>query len=560
MILPMILACSPVDEGTEPPDVSSPPIDTSAPDSSDDTGSDDSDDTGSDDTGSGDTGSSDPERPECPEHDGPQIATYSGCVRGQAGAAVESFLGIPYAEPPVDALRFARTVPVADWESPLEASDYGYYCHQETDYTHLLSEDCLTLNIWRPVDTAADEGLPILFFTHGGGFAAGSGWLAETADEVLLAETAIVVTHNYRLGSLGFYPHSALSDEDAAAHGGTGSSGNQGLFDTLTALQWVAENAEQIGGDPSQVMIFGESAGGTAVCSMLASPLAAGLFSSAIIESGWDCHNLYWEAGSPDEPGTAQAWGRDDAAERGCSGSDAEVLDCLRAISPDELSGMNGWPSVDGVFFETGFPEAAASGTLNPAVIVAGANDNEGVYFTDYLGISTDGQLWGYLTWWADALAFTDSAPLFEFYSSKVHGSPQTAYDIFYGDLAYVCPTRTLLSTVSAHNETYGYFFTQVPSWTTYYPIYEDWGAFHSAELAYVFGTGADWFTSQEADLSAQMRQAWIDVARGQMGDWPLYSTDGGTWMEWGERSEPITGVRGAECDYFDAQGWASYP
>ena len=100
-----------------------------------------------------------------------------------------------------------------------------------------------------------------------------------------LAENAIVVTHNYRLGIFGFLAHEEITAEDAATHGGSGSSGNQGLFDTLEALRWVNDNAEALGGDPSQIMIFGESAGGGIACALLASPLATDLFSSALIQS-----------------------------------------------------------------------------------------------------------------------------------------------------------------------------------------------------------------------------------------------------------------------------------
>ena len=275
-----------------------------------------------------------------------------GCILGTESEGIEYFLNIPYASPPVDELRWKRPVPHEVWTEPLDGTSVGNFCVQQTYYGIMGSEDCLNLNIMRPTGNT-DSSLPILFFTHGGSHINGSGIDEVYISNPQLAQNAIVVTHNYRLNAFGFLAHPELTAEDAADNG-NGSSGNQGLFDTLMALEWVYDNAEALGGNPRNIMVFGESAGATTTCALLTSPLAEGLFDAAILQSG----NCQWfpelDAATPySEP--AENLGLTIADTLGCTGDNS--LECLREQSAEDVLNAlppdSSHPNVDGVFLNT---------------------------------------------------------------------------------------------------------------------------------------------------------------------------------------------------------------
>ena len=517
--------------------------------------------------------------PICPETAPLGIETSTGCILGENVGSLEQWLGIPYAEPPTGALRFARTVPVAPWSEALEADSFGNVCLQ-WDTSGLLparigDEDCLTLNIFRPEGTTPDSGLPVLFFTHGGAYVFGSGSEDLYALEPELAEGAIVVTHNYRLGPFGFLAHEDLSAEDDATHGDGGSSGNQGMFDTLAALEWVAANAAAMGGDPDNVMVFGESAGGSTTCALLASPLAEGLFQTALIQSS-GCGFLEWPIRDP--AGTGYAFSAEDVgdyigSELGCTGSDA--VGCMRDLDVDTimdtLYGFEFYGNVDGVFLTGPARETFASGDFNPARIIAGFNENEGVYFTSALGIETDEELTELLGSMVQTYGLGDGSAVEAMYTSDAFGSPQRAYDAFYGDLFFACPTRAFLDAVSPHTETHGYFFTEAPDWLAAYPSIADWGAFHGAELALVFGTTPEFFSAAEWQLASTMQAAWIgalgeDPSVEGVGAWPRFDQNGGIDGDGGSLVEfnaagnsTVASVFADRCDLLAELGWQTY-
>src|SRR5215831_4499079 len=208
----------------------------------------------------------------------PVVATDQGPIRGVDSGTVLAFLGIPYAAAPVGDLRWRPPQAHARWHGVLDATQFGPHCPQvATPYgTPSTSEDCLFLNVFTPPKT--NEGkphlLPVMFWIHGGGLVVGESDGYEPSK--LVAQGVVVVTINYRIGELGFLAHPALSTESS-----TGASGNYGLMDQQAALRWVQRNIRAFGGNPDNVTIFGESAGGLSVHSELASPLAAGLFHKA---------------------------------------------------------------------------------------------------------------------------------------------------------------------------------------------------------------------------------------------------------------------------------------
>ena len=220
-------------------------------------------------------------------HAGPTVNAPAGTVEGQAESALRVFKGIPFAVPPLGAGRWRAPAPMAPWQGVKSATDFGPACVQpsfrfKSIYAQDLgpvSEDCLTLNIWAPADA---RKAPVFFWIHGGSLSGGGSKESLYDGTRLAARGIVVVTINYRLGVLGYLAHPQLSRESPLQ-----ISGNYGLLDQVQALKWVQQNIEAFGGDPANVTIAGESAGGLSVMYLLASPAARGLFSKAIAQSSY---------------------------------------------------------------------------------------------------------------------------------------------------------------------------------------------------------------------------------------------------------------------------------
>jgi len=204
------------------------------------------------------------------------LQTNLGLLRGSAVENLKIFRGIRYAQAPVGDKRFAPPVAVPAWQGVQDATNFGHMCLQpgQGDF----SEDCLFLNVWTPAKAPQDK-LPVYVFIHGGGFSIGAGSQPLYEGSTLAKSGVVVVTLNYRLGTLGFLP-------SKAAYQKYGTTGNWGMLDMMEALKWVQNNIESFGGDPARVTIGGESAGSFAVSTLINSPKAKGLFSQAIMESG----------------------------------------------------------------------------------------------------------------------------------------------------------------------------------------------------------------------------------------------------------------------------------
>ena len=207
----------------------------------------------------------------------------AGSISGTTGSSgeIRAFKGIPFAAPPVGALRWKAPQPVAHWDGVRKAEDVGPRCMQggRGNQQPAPSEDCLYLNVWTGAKSAA-ERRPVMIFTYGGSFTGGSGSEPRYDGEALAKKGVVAITYNYRLGPFGWLAHPELPKE--SAHN---DSGNQGLADAIAALQWVQKNVAAFGGDPRRVTIFGESAGGIIVAGLVASPESKGLFQRAISES-----------------------------------------------------------------------------------------------------------------------------------------------------------------------------------------------------------------------------------------------------------------------------------
>ena len=308
--------------------------------------------------------------------DNPIILTESGFLQGIVGAQVNQYLGIPYAAPPVGALRWLPPKPFGRWQGVFQATQFGSECPQ----TGGGNENCLFLNIYTPAPNheIRRRGRAVMVWIHGGGLTAGAG---SEFDPTPLVEGGhvIVVTINYRLGMLGFFAQTALDTEGHLA-------GNYGFMDQQLALRWVRRNIAAFGGDPERVTIFGESAGGLSIYSELASPLAAGLYHRAIAQSG-----AY--AGFSDNrvqilPIAVAATTGNPIVESGAALADAvgcssQTTACLRAVPAATLVAAQGatFPTIDGVLLTETPGEAFKSGNFNRVPVITGTNHDEYRYF-----------------------------------------------------------------------------------------------------------------------------------------------------------------------------------
>jgi len=217
------------------------------------------------------------------------VETESGRVSGFDDDDTDTcvWLGVPYAAPPVGDLRWRAPRQASAGEEVLEATAYGDKCMQKAEINEMInpspeeiySEDCLYLNIWRPTKSGI---FPVMVWIHGGGYQSGTGTSRLIqGDRLAEAGEVVVVTINYRVNVFGFFTHPALREEDP-----DDSVGNYGSLDQVAAIRWVSDNVEGFGGDPGNVTIFGQSAGGRSICSLIATPLTQGLFHKAILESG----------------------------------------------------------------------------------------------------------------------------------------------------------------------------------------------------------------------------------------------------------------------------------
>jgi para-nitrobenzyl esterase len=267
---------------------------------------------------------------------GPVVATDNGKVQGRTEAGVAAWLGIPFAAPPVGALRWRAPQPAAAWTDVRQADAYGNDCMQlpfPSDAAPLgtpPAEDCLYLNVWKP--TRAHGKLPVIVWIYGGGFVNGGSSPPTYSGAPLAKQGALVVSFNYRLGRFGFFAHPQLTSENLD----DGRLGNYGLMDQIAALEWVKRNAARFGGDPANVTIIGESAGGMSVHALMTSPLADGLFAKAVIMSGGD--------GSINAAGlaTVEQAGVDFGKTKDIPADDPQALARLRALAPEQVvDGMN---------------------------------------------------------------------------------------------------------------------------------------------------------------------------------------------------------------------------
>ncbi|HYM76036.1 MAG TPA: carboxylesterase family protein [Candidatus Dormibacteraeota bacterium] len=286
----------------------------------------------------------------------PVVRVDSGEMQGVAEGGVVSYKGIPFAAPPVGDLRWRPPQPAARWTGVRQATEFGADCMQGrfgpppapgAPPARAPSEDCLFLNVWKPSSAAAGAKLPVMVWIYGGGFVFGSSAMPSTSGTQFAKQGVILVAANYRVGRFGFFAFPALSREHPEE-----PKGNYAYMDQITALKWVQKNIATFGGDPTNVTIFGFSAGGVSVHSLLTMPMARGLFHRAIVESGGSRDSVLTarpiskDGVDPNYPVSAETIGIQFAHSMGIDGTDQAALAKLRALSEEEV--LRGAPAQTG--------------------------------------------------------------------------------------------------------------------------------------------------------------------------------------------------------------------
>jgi para-nitrobenzyl esterase len=480
-----------------------------------------------------------------------EVPTHSGELEGESLATgVVVFKGIPYAAAPTGSRRWRSPQPVATWKGTRMATTYGAACEQPAQgwndsLLDSMSEDCLYLNVWTPA-MRPKASLPVMVWIHGGAFVGGAGTDPLFAGEELVKKDVILVTLNYRLGIFGFFAHADLT-RDSTHH----SSGNFGLEDQMAALQWVHDNIGAFGGDVNNITVFGQSAGGMSVATLLGSPLSKGKFQRAIIESGAII------AGPP------MQW-LQDAEIAGAEFAGADGLQSLRELPPTELLKRFGsymsthresrvGPVIDGYVLNADPNEVFRLHREFKIPLIIGNNAREGFghLSEDALG-NVIRQFYG-----TDAAA----ASLYET-PDPILGTPAAQWVT---DTSFRCSAVVTASRHAAGGApVYSYHFEQS------IPGREGDGAAHSYELPYVFGnllSGgalAGQYGAADRRLSNVMVAYWTNFAK--RGDpngadlpvWPRFSVSGGGYMRFSsalaQDAQPAEGLRRPQCQLFEAK------
>jgi para-nitrobenzyl esterase len=503
-----------------------------------------------------------------------RVQTSAGPVRGTVQLRSRAFLGIPYAAPPVGALRWARPAPAPPWTAERDVTRHGPSCPQPevklVSLPAVRDEDCLLLSVWTP--NPAPSRAPVMVYFHGGGFVSGGSAAPSLDGSHLAAERGVVVVGvSYRLGSLGFFAHPALPE------GGL----SYGILDQQAALRWVQTNIAAFGGAPDDVTIFGQSAGALSVSLHLVAPGSAGLFRRAVVQSG------AWLAPVPTRARYAALSQRVVEAV-GCQAA-ADVLGCLRAKPAQALAtalpmppgivfgaGAIALPFLDGVTLAEQPPQALAAGRLARVPVLLGTTRNEGSMFVVGLGVVglTEADYAAQVTELiapADPMGkgdpfgiyypALDPAAVLAAYPAAAFSSPAEALSELLTDGLFVCPTRAAARAITAAGQSaYLYQFTYGPAY--YKAIDPFYRVAHGAELPFVFGNhplGIS-LTGAEKDLAAQVMGYWTRFARAgepngeQAVLWPAYDVTDELHQVLDVTPGTTHALKKDKCDFWDTQ------
>jgi para-nitrobenzyl esterase len=458
------------------------------------------------------------------------VKTAQGKVRGKAinNGKVKAFLGLPYAAPPVGELRWRAPEPAAKWKNVREATKFGPRCQQGSLFQDMAfqddgpSEDCLYLNIYAPASATAKSKLPVMLWIHGGGFSTGSASEPRHNGDFLPLKGVVLVTINYRLGVFGFLATTELAQEAG------GHAGNYALMDMIASLQWAKDNIAKFGGDPANVTIFGESAGSMAVSTLMASPMAQGLFAKGIGESGSGLMTTLGAGPLADAEKTGDAWMQQ---------AGAMSLKDLRAMTAEEVlkaaSKMGttaSAPVIDGKVLTEPLADTYAAGRQAHIPLLAGWNRDEGGMFA---ALGSTAEKWKAQ---AEKLFGDRAAEFLKLYPGETNEQALRSAIDYGGDSFIAYGTWKW---IEAHVKTgaapvYRYHLELAPPPSKFHP---DSSVFHSDDIEYVFGTldtrpGCVW-RPEDRKLSDELMSYWTNFARTGdpngpgLAQWPRYDRTG---------------------------------
>ena len=487
------------------------------------------------------------------------VELEQGLVRGLSESRVDVYKGIPFAAPPIGHLRWQPPRPSPAWEDTLNADTFSAGCIQEVvgsrppwteEFMHQgeVSEDCLYLNVWTQA-AYSEQPKPVLVYIHGGGFQEGSGSVAVYDGSSLAQKGLVVVTVNYRLGILGFFAHPDLSADSPHQ-----ASGNYGILDQVAALQWVKDNIAAFGGDPENVTVAGQSAGAMSVFLLTASPLAAGLFQRAIVQSG---------------PGGLASFGLTDLRSVAIPLSDAEEagrgyvanhnlqsVQEMRMMTINELASLPSvrfFPVIDGNLLTGDVSTIFDRGLQHQVPVMMGFNADEGSAFPGY-GQTT---LEEYRK--SAHERYEDDGDLFlSLYPADSDAAAGIAHKNSLRDLAAVALERLAAAHAgSSGEEVYLYYFERAIPW----PERPEFGAFHTAEVPYFFGTLDHLdrpLTEVDKLISDRMSDYWVNFATsGSPNDadnplWPNFREGEAQFLKFGSKVEPVTLTEDRRSKFFN--------
>jgi para-nitrobenzyl esterase len=473
---------------------------------------------------------------------GPEVKTKAGVLQGVTMGNVSSFKGIPYATPPVGEFRWRPPQPVTPWGGIREAKEFGPNCAQSGwgaapgIIQEGSSEDCLYLNLWIPANAKPETKLPVMVWIHGGGFVGGSG--AGLSGDAFAKQGVILMTLNYRLGRLGHFAFPALTKE----HPGE-PKGSYAFMDMIAALQWVQENIAAFGGDPDNVTIFGQSAGGVAVHSLLTIPQANNLFHKAISHSGGGRDGVLTgrpmnkENADPFYTVSAETIGINFARKKGIEGTDASALAKLRALKVEDI--VDGGQETDGQGGPRTYPGPILDGKLVVETAESAYKTGRQARVPLMIG-NCSGEIGGAFV--------SNSSTKEELFSTfgELEDEVKAAFDPdgskefaevitkFNTDWVWGEPARMTARTfIDSGEQVFVYHFGYVPARMRERARY---GAGHGSEVSYVFNMlnarrGATEATPEDEKLAQIMNGYWTNFAKtgNPNGEglpvWPLYNT-----------------------------------
>ncbi|MES2343118.1 MAG: carboxylesterase family protein [Pseudomonadota bacterium] len=465
-----------------------------------------------------------------------KVTVEGGAVLGVETGQVDAWRNIPYAAAPVGPLRWAPPARAPAWSGERDGTKAGVSCPQPmrpdgapnmAGANGPVSEDCLQLNVFAPKGA---RKAPVMVWIHGGSHRYGAGWIFDGAN--FARDGVVLVAINYRLGPLGSFAHPALT---SAAKPGE-AVGNYGLMDQIAALEWVKRNIKAFGGDPRNVTVFGESAGGGSTLALLATPRAKGLYQKAVVQSG----------GGWSPPVTLAAKEAEGVKAAEILGLSSPTADQLRAVSADDLiakvEGSFG-PFVDGRLMKETPAQAFASGRANDVPLIIGSNSGEDSLMGEFgqdpakLGAALPA---GVRVIYAEEAAQGDAALARAVFTDRAMGAP----------------ARWIAARASGGKPAWLYYFSYVGS--RFRPMVTR--AFHAAEIQYVFEywgrrTPLSLIKPDDQAMATLMHGCWTAFAKtGKPScDWPAYDPRSDQLMEFGAPGGVRTGFRKSRLDAQEA-------